>query len=232
MVMSATQKALLYANIPTSLYEYTVEKRLRDRFLLSPVTYPAMTVSFLSEGIQKSRWNTWAPTQTTWNEDTQRYDNYYGGQEAATISITLWSETEDELRALADSLMRQIKLRRLDLDWAMHHLKVTTVKGVQWLEPFADEFIQEHTWRAVIDFEIEYLWEELEIAPAIRSYQYLFESGVSEYDNTAELDTMYSADMGSYLMGISISGWHSTYTIDWLALKDISSTASMSMKVV
>lgn len=226
-VMSSTQKALLYANIPTELYEYTVVKYMRNRFPTSPITYPALTVTFLTEGIKK-HWNTGAPIETVWNETTHRYDSYYGGQDAATISLTLWSLDEDELRILADSMCRQLRLRGLDLDWVTDQIKVTNIKGVQWLDPYADEFVQEHTWRAVIDFEVEYLWKELEIAPAIRSYEYLFSVGPSE--DLISINALYSTQSASYMMDIMMLGFRSEYTIDLYVVKTENVSYSMDVE--
>ncbi len=230
MVMSTSQKALIYANIPTQLYEYTVEKRLRDRFFTSPVTYPAMTVTFQSEGIKK-HWNTHGPVEHVWNTTTHRWDDYYGAQDAAMISVTLWSEDETELRIMAESLYRQLHIRGLDLVWATDQVKVTNVKGVQWLEPFADEFVQEHTWRAVIDFEVEYLWTEIEIMPAIRSFQYLFTIGPD--GDTAESNSLVSVQIGSYLMDINMRGWKCPYDADMLVMNgDTSAVCGMDMIVI
>ena len=224
--MSATQKALIYANIPTNLYQYTVEKRLRDRFPASPINYPSMTVTFLSEGIKK-HWNTWGPIETVWNDTTKRFDSYYGEQDSAMISVTLWSEDEDELRIITESLYKQLRLNRLSLDWVNDQVKLTNVKSVQWLEPYADEFIQEHIWRSVIDFEVEYLWKELELVSSIRSYGYLF--GVP--DSSERLNEMYSAQNGSYLMSVLLKGFRSTYEIDIMYLISISNSYDMSLTI-
>jgi hypothetical protein len=197
---------------------------------MSPITYPAMTVTFMTEGIKK-HWNTHAPVERTWNETTHRYDDYYGEQDGAVISITLWSEDEDELRILAESLYKQLRLRRLDLDWCEDQIKLTNVKGVQWLEPYADEFAQEHTWRAVIDFEVEYLWKELEVMPAIRSFEYLF--NVGEDEDIAPNETLYTVQDGSYLMGINMKGWRVPYNMDALILKGtVSETYGMDIVIV
>lgn len=228
-MMSSTQKALLYANIPTSLYGITVEKRLRDRFTMSPITYPAITVTFLSEGIKK-HWNTWGPTRTILNEDTQEYDSYYGEQDIANISLTVWSETEDELRQLCDGLELYLKIAGLDFYWPNDHIKVTGIKSVQLLEPFGDEFTQTYVWRAVIDFTIEYLWDVIDLDPAIRSYQYLFEEGTSTDVET--MDTLYSYMPGSYGMSVLIKGWKSTYEFDYLALKQCQESYSMDMIII
>ena len=228
-MMSSTQKALLYANIPTSLYGITVEKRLRDRFTMSPITYPAITVTFLSEGIKK-HWNTWGPTRTILNEDTQEYDSYYGEQDIANISLTVWSETEDELRQLCDGLELYLKIAGLDFYWPDDHIKVTGIKSVQLLEPFGDEFTQTYVWRAVIDFTVEYLWDVIDLDPAIRSYQYLFEEGTSTDVET--MDTLYSYMPGSYGMSVLIKGWKSTYEFDYLALKQCQKSYSMDMVII
>lgn len=228
-MMSITQKTLLYTSIPTDLYQYSVEKRLRDRFPMSPVTYPAMTVSFLSEGVKK-HWNTDAPVERAWNTDTQEWDDYYGSQDAATISISLWSFDEDELRIMSDALLRQLRLNRLGLDWVTDQMKIINIKGVQLLEPYADEFVQEHTWRSVIDIEVEYLWKDLQLAPAIRSFQYLFSAGTITSPHA--LNIMYSVMEGSYLMDVMITGWRKSYEVDFLLLtRGITSGYSMSMSI-
>jgi hypothetical protein len=227
-MMSSTQKALLYANIPTSLYGITVEKRLRDRFTMSPITYPAITVTFLSEGIKK-HWNTWGPTRTILNENTQEYDSYYGEQDIANISLTVWSETEDELRQLCDGLELYLKIAGLDFYWPDDHIKVTGIKGVQLLEPYGDEFTQIHVWRAVIDFTIEYLWDVIDLDPAIRAYQYLFEEGTPT--DTETMDTLYSYMPGSYSMSVLLKGWKSTYELDYLSLKQCQESYSMDVVI-
>lgn len=227
-MMSSTQKALLYANIPTNLYGIIMNKRMRDRFTMSPINYPAITVSILSEGIKK-HWNTWGPTRTILNEDTQEYDSYYGEQDIANISLTVWSETEDELRQLCDGLELYLKIAKLNFYWPDDHLKVSEIKSVQLLEPYADEFIQEHVWRAVIDFSVEYLWDVIDLDPAIRSYQYLFESEDNRNGDIITTDPSYGLMSGSYFMDICLRGSRSTYTADWLSLKTVSETYSMDL---
>jgi hypothetical protein len=227
-MMSRTQKALLYANIPTLIYDYVLDKRLRDRFLMSPVNYPAITVSFLSEGIKKG-WSTGGPISKVRNPITQEYDSYYGEQDVANISLTVWSMDEDELRDICDGLEMYIKLGGLDFDWARDHIKVIGIKSVQLLEPFADEFVQEHTWRAVIDFTIEYLWAIIEVAPAIRAFEYLFDEG-TDLDKKS-MNSLSSYMEGSYGMDLLIKGWRSTFTIDALVLCDCAKSYSMGLSI-
>lgn len=232
-MMSTTQKALLYANIPTSadIYGVEVNKMYRDRFPMSPITYPMITVSILSEGI-KAHWNTWAPVSKVWNETTQEYDNYYGEQDIANISLTVWSETEEELRQICDVLEITLKLTHLGFDWPTDHMKFTGVKAVQLLEPYADKFVQEHTWRAVIDFTVEYLWAIPDVGPAIRAYEYLFETGNMKIDDLESMDTIDSFMPGSYGMNVLLKGWRSTVDLDVLLLTSVSSSYSSTLKVI
>jgi hypothetical protein len=209
--MSITQKTLLFANIPTTICNYTIEKRMRDRFNMSPVTYPAITVSFMSEGIQK-HWNTFAPIREVFNEVTKQYDRYYGGQDVANISLTVWSLDEDELREICHGLELQLRIAGLGFYWPRDHIKVTGIKAVQLLEPYADEFVQEHTWRAVIDFTVEYIWEILELDPSIKAFEYVFNDGPSFDSKTIGPISKYV--LGSYGMDILMKGWRCEYDFD------------------
>jgi hypothetical protein len=177
-MLSVTQQAKLYSEIPTTLADVPVTKYYRDRFE-GPTTYPSEVVSFLTMGIKK-HWNTHASIEKVWNTDTHEWDEYYGEQDELIMNITLWDTSESRLYLITDDLEKTIKIDKLNLCWAVDHMKVTTFKGVSLLPPWPDEFNRVHPWRASIDIAVEYLWSEIEIAPAIRSFEYLFTAGNME----------------------------------------------------
>jgi len=236
MTLSIEQKALLFARLPTILNGVQVNKYLRDRFTMSPVVYPAMEVDILTEGVKKA-WNTHGPVTTARNDDTQEYDEIYGELDEATISVTLWSEDRDELRMMADELEFAIKPIGwgLGLYWPEHHMKVSNVKSVQWLPPFPDEFTQKHTWRAVIDFTVEYRWDATLIAPEIRAFEYLFTGVGRPFVTTppvvATLPKLYSFMPGAYGMDMLLKGWRAAYTMDLLCESSVDASYGMSLLV-
>jgi hypothetical protein len=206
-MLSPTQKALIYANLPSVLDDITVTKYLRDRFL-GPTDYPSMAISFLTEGIRRG-FGTWAPINTYKNPDTQDWDSTFGEQSECNLSVTLWSENEDQLRELAYALETLIKIDRLGLDWATHHIKFTRFKNVTLLPPYPDEFNRVHSWRAVLDFALEYEFAELELADAIKAFTYLFEEGPITDLKLSPVLTSYMP--GSFGMDICIRGSGVTY---------------------
>jgi len=231
-MMSITQKTLVYANIPTTYYGHTVQKRLKSQYIGSPVTYPTIDVKFASEGIKtRGTWSTAGAIKTILNPITQEWDTYQGEQQTANISLTVWSETENELREICDGIEMNLKISRLGFYWPTDHVKVTGVKSIILLEPYADEFVQEHTWKAIIDFTVEYLWSIIDLDPAIRSFQYLLEEGTSADEKAMNEISSYME--GSYGMTILIKGWSKSYTVDYLLLmEDIPNSYTMDMKVV
>jgi len=109
-------------------------------------------------------------------------------------------------------------------------MKVTGVKAVTILEPYADEYYQEHTWRAVIDFTIEYLWAWVDLDPAIRAYEYLFKVGTPHDVN--HFSKLCSVMEGSYGIDIHIQGWKTEYLSDFLALKTEEDGCVFTLRIV
>ena len=248
-MLSVTQKAKLYANIPAILSSYICDKYLRDRFF-GPTVYPSETISFLTEGIRKG-YGTWAPVSSYINADTKDWDDYFGEREEANLSVTLWSDTEEQLREIANSLEVLIKIDRLGLDWPTDHMKFSRFKNITLLPPYADEFNRIHSWRAVLDFTIEYEWAELELAPAIKAFTYLFTAGDLEVPNTAApplspplysfkgntwvktYGPLSSYMPGSYGMDLNIRGWHASYEARFAAcVKNKSATFGMAIEII
>lgn len=229
-MMSIGQRALLLASIPNVLGGVTVKKLRKDRLGNDDFVFPSMRIAIISEGILV-RPSTGGPIRKFYDSygDAQEY---LGHHQRATVSVTILCEsqtagTDQETPEILDQLLydleRNIEIWRLGISWARDYMKV--VPGsckITYLAPFQALASGEHwIYPGNIDFQVEYLFEDIDPTPNIHAIAYDFSLPMSEDSHIYHT----RIDPPWYEMGISLCGWQSNILMDIILFKTYKSTS-------